>query len=189
LVRDGVSEEAFVERRRSREANLAPPALIFPALQVNPAAARRERTDLSTTARHACSGRRRFAMSYYFSRTIEAPFSDVVDRTREALAQEGFGVITEIDVTKTLKTKIGVDFRPYLILGACNPALAHEALKLEDKVGTMLPCNVVVQDAGGGRTEIAAIDPAASMQAIDNPRLREKAGEVAGKLKAALQRI
>ena len=128
-------------------------------------------------------------MSYYFSTTIPATFEAAVARTREALAQEGFGVITEIDVAKTLNTKIGVDFRPYLILGACNPALAHEALKLEDKVGTMLPCNVVVQDAGGGRIEIAAIDPVASMQAIDNPQLSEKAALVASKLKAALAQI
>lgn len=128
-------------------------------------------------------------MSYYFAKTIDASFDAAVARTREALGQEGFGVITEIDVAKTLKTKIGVDFRRYLILGACNPALAYEALKLEDKVGAMLPCNVVVQDAGGGRVEIAAIDPVASMQAIDNPHLAEKAGLVAGKLKAALARI
>lgn len=128
-------------------------------------------------------------MSYYFSRIIEAPFEAAVARTRAALAQEGFGVITEIDVTQTLKTKIGVDFRPYLILGACNPALAHEALKLEDKVGAILPCNVVVQDAGGGRIEVAAIDPVASMQAIDNAALKDKAGEVAEKLRAAVAKI
>ena len=128
-------------------------------------------------------------MSYYFARTIEAPFETAVARTRDALGREGFGVITEIDVAKTLKTKLGVDFRPYLILGACNPALAHEALKLEDKVGTMLPCNVVVQDLGAGRAEIAAIDPVASMRAIDNPKLAEKAGAVAEKLKAALAQI
>ena len=125
-------------------------------------------------------------MTYYFSKTIEGPFDQAVARTREALSKEGFGVISEIDVSKTLKNKIGVDFRPYLILGACNPALAHEALKLEDKVGTMLPCNVVVQVAGGGRTEVAAIDPAASMQAIDNSALKEKAAEVGAKLRAAL---
>jgi uncharacterized protein (DUF302 family) len=128
-------------------------------------------------------------MTYYFSKTIDAPFADAVARAREALAQEGFGVITEIDVARTLKTKLDVDFRPYLILGACNPALAHEALKLEDKVGTMLPCNVVVQDAGGGRSEIAAIDPVASMQAIDNPQLQSKAAQVSEKLKTALARI
>jgi uncharacterized protein (DUF302 family) len=128
-------------------------------------------------------------LSCYFARTIDAPFKAAVTRTREALNQEGFGVIAEIDVAKTLKTKIGVDFRPYLILGASNPALAHEALKVEDKVGTMLPCNVVVQAAGSDRTEVAAIDPVASMQAIDNPRLAEKAGLVAAKLAAALARI
>ena len=128
-------------------------------------------------------------MSYYFSRTIEAPFEEAVHRAREALAAEGFGVITEIDVTKTLKTKIGEDFRPYLILGACNPRLAHEALKLEDKVGTMLPCNVVVQDAGSGRSEIAAIDPEASMAAIPNAALKQKAHAVGEKLRAALARI
>ena len=125
-------------------------------------------------------------MTYYFSKTIEAPFDEAVARTRDALAKEGFGVISEIDVSKTLKSKIGVEFRPYLILGACNPALAHEALKLEDKVGTMLACNIVVQDAGGGRTEVAAIDPAASMQAIDNAALKNKAAEVGAKLQAAL---
>lgn len=128
-------------------------------------------------------------MSYYFSTTLDMPFEEAVARTREALAAEGFGVITEIDVTKTLKTKIGADFRPYLILGACNPRMAHEALQIEDKVGTMLPCNVVVQDAGGGRTEVAAIDPEASMQAIGNPALAQKAREVGDRLKSALSRL
>ncbi|MFC7694762.1 DUF302 domain-containing protein, partial [Paeniroseomonas aquatica] len=88
-------------------------------------------------------------------------------RTREALKLEDFGAIAEIDVQKTFKSKIGVDFRPYLILGACNPTMAHEALQVEDKVGTMLPCNVVVQERAEGRVEIAAIDPVASMQAIE----------------------
>jgi uncharacterized protein (DUF302 family) len=128
-------------------------------------------------------------LSYYFTKTIEAPFDAAVARTRQALAEEGFGVISEIDVAKTLKTKIDVDFRPYLILGACNPGLAHEALKIEDKVGTMLPCNVVVQAAASGRIEIAAVDPVASMQAIGNPQLAQKASLVADKLKAALARI
>lgn len=128
-------------------------------------------------------------MTYYFSRIIEGGFDEVVGRTREALKQEGFGVITEIDVQATLKTKIDVDFRRYLILGACNPAMAHEALQIEDKVGTMLPCNVVVQERSDGRIEVAAIDPVASMQSIGNPALSEKAAEVAAKLKAALERI
>jgi len=128
-------------------------------------------------------------MSYYFAKTLDAPFEEAVAKTRAALAEEGFGVITEIDVQKTLKTKIGVDFRPYLILGACNPALAHEALKLEDKVGTMLPCNVVVQQVADGRTEVAAIDPVASMAAIPNPTLAAKAAMVGEKLKAAIARL
>lgn len=128
-------------------------------------------------------------MSYYFSKLIEGDFADVVGRTREALKQEGFGIITEIDVQATLKSKIGVDFRPYLILGACNPAMAHEALQIEDKVGAMLPCNVVVQQRADGAVEVAAIDPVASMQAIDNPDLKEKASMIAGKLKKALGRI
>ena len=128
-------------------------------------------------------------MSYYFSKTVDLPFDQAVAKTREALSLEGFGVITEIDVRKTLKAKIDVDFRPYLILGACNPRLAYEALQIEDKVGTMLPCNVVIQDAGGGRTEVAAIDPVASMQAIDNPKLTSKASAVAEKLRAALSHL
>ena len=128
-------------------------------------------------------------MSYYFARTIEASFDDVVSRTREALMAEGFGVITEIDVQKTLKTKINVDFRPYLILGACNPTMAYQALQLEDNVGAMLPCNIVVQQRSEGTVEVAAIDPVASMQAIENPALTEKATEVAAKLRSALDRI
>lgn len=128
-------------------------------------------------------------MSYYFSRVIEGDFAEVVSRTRVALKHEGFGVITEIDVQATLKSKIGVDFRPYLILGACNPAMAHEALQIEDKVGAMLPCNVVVQQRADGAVEVAAIDPVASMQAIDNAALKEKAAAIADKLQQALGRI
>ena len=125
-------------------------------------------------------------MSYYFGKTIDGPFDQAVAVVREALKAEGFGVITEIDVQVTLKTKIGVDFRPYLILGACNPAMAHEALKLEDKVVAMLPCNVVVQALPDGRVEVAAIDPVASMQAIDNPALLQTAGLVADKLRSVV---
>jgi uncharacterized protein (DUF302 family) len=128
-------------------------------------------------------------VSYYHARTIQASFEDAVGRTREALQAEGFGVITEIDVQKTLKNKINVDFRRYLILGACNPAMAHQALKIEDKVGTMLPCNVVVQERSEGTVEIAAIDPVASMQAIENPALSEMAAEVSAKLRSAVDRI
>ena len=128
-------------------------------------------------------------MSYYFAKTIEAPFGEAVSRARDALKAEGFGIITEIDIQKTFKSKIGVDFRPYLILGACNPAMAHQALQVEDKVGTMLPCNVVVQERTDGTIEVAAIDPVASMQAIDNAALKEKAADVAAKRRNAVQRI
>lgn len=128
-------------------------------------------------------------MTYYIARSLSEPFDEAVLRTRAALAEEGFGIITEIDVRQTLKSKIGVDFRPYLILGACNPSLAHEALLLEDKVGAMLPCNVVVQALGDHQTEVAAIDPVASMQAIDNPELKAKAAVVAEKLRAAIERL
>ena len=127
-------------------------------------------------------------MAYYFSTLLDGDFAAAVARVREALKAEGFGVITEIDIQKTLKEKIGADFRPYLILGACNPALAHEALQLEDKVGTMLPCNVVVQQTGEG-IEVAAIDPVASMQAIPNAMLVEKAGQVAARLRRAIESL
>ena len=121
-------------------------------------------------------------MSYYLGKVLPIAFEEAITRTIAALAKEGFGVLTDIDVRDTLKKKIGVEFPSYRILGACNPALAHEALKLESKVGTMLPCNVVVRDAGNGQTEVAAIDPVASMQAIDNPGLKLAAEQVRAKL-------
>ena len=128
-------------------------------------------------------------VTYYFSKTLPAGFDDAVRRTTEALKQEGFGIITEIDVKETFKKKLGIEFRNYRILGACNPTLAHDALKLEDKVGTMLPCNVVVQDAAGDAVEVAAIDPVASMLAIDNPFLKKAAEEVRERLKKAIARL
>lgn len=128
-------------------------------------------------------------MSYYFAKTLAIGFDDAVRRATEVLKQEGFGIITEIDVKDTFKKKMNVDFRNYRILGACNPSLAHEALQIEDKVGTMLPCNVVVQDIGGGRTEIAAIDPVASMRAIENPRLKEAAVRVQTKLRHVIESL
>ncbi len=128
-------------------------------------------------------------MTYYFSKTLPIGFDEAVQRTIGALQREGFGIITEIDVKQTLKAKIGVDFRNYRILGACNPKLAHEALQLEDKIGTMLPCNVVVQEVGSNRTEIAAIDPVASMQAIDNPRLKQAAARVQALLRKAIEAL
>ena len=124
-------------------------------------------------------------MSYYFAKTLPVGFDAAVARATAALKQQGFGVITEIDVKQTLKAKIGVDFRSYRILGACNPKLAHEALQLEDKIGTMLPCNVVVREIAADKTEVAAIDPVASMAAIDNPRLKAAAQQV----QALLQKV
>lgn len=128
-------------------------------------------------------------MPYYFSKTLLLGFDEAVRSTTEALKNEGFGIITEIDVKETLRKKLGIEFRNYRILGACNPALAHEALLLEDKVGTMLPCNVVVQEVGEGKVEVAAIDPVASMTAIDNPRLKRAAETVQAKLKKVIEAL
>ena len=128
-------------------------------------------------------------MTYYLSKMLRVPFEDAIARTTDALRKEGFGIITQIDVKETLKAKVGVDFPPYRILGACNPTLAYEALKIENKVGTMLPCNVVVRDAGSGGTEVAAIDPVASMQAIDNPELKRAAENVRMKLQRVVDQL
>ena len=122
-------------------------------------------------------------MIYHISRTLDAGFDDAVARITEALKAEGFGVLTQIDIAATLKAKLGKDFRPYRILGACNPALAFEALGSEDHVGLMLPCNVVVQQREAGRVEVSAIDPSAPMRAIGNPALDGIAGTVRDKLK------
>lgn len=122
-------------------------------------------------------------MSYHFSKKLDLPFDQSVSRVAEALKKEGFGVLTDIDVSATMKVKLGEDFRPYRILGACNPQLAYRALKVEDKIGTMLPCNVIVQQQQGGSVEVSAVDPVASMQAIHNPELAELAAEVRTKLK------
>ena len=123
--------------------------------------------------------------TYYFTKTVEMPFDQAVEHVTEALKQEGFGVLTEIDVRATLKKKLDVDFRPYRILGACNPQFAYQALQAEDKIGTMLPCNVIVQDAGDGRTEVAAVDPIASMQAVENEQL----GAIAAEVRERLRRV
>ena len=128
-------------------------------------------------------------MSYYFSKILPVGFDEAVRRATEALKQQGFGVLTDIDVKQTLKAKIGADFRNYRILGACNPRLAHEALQREDKIGTMLPCNVVVQEVDANRTEIAAIDPIASMRAIENPQLEEIAARVQGLMRNVVESL
>ena len=128
-------------------------------------------------------------MSYYLNKVLATSFDEAVNRAIDSLKKEGFGVLTEIDVSATLKKKLNVDFPNYRILGACNPALALEALKLENKVGTMLPCNVVVRDAGNGQIEVAAIDPVASMQAIDNPALKQAATQVRAKLEKVIANL
>ena len=128
-------------------------------------------------------------MSYYFAKTIESTFDEAIEKVTALLMENGFGVLTEIDVKATLKKKLDVDFQPYTILGACNPSFAHKALQAENKIGAMLPCNVVVQDIGGGRIEVAAVDPAASMQAVDNPALESIAGEVRGMLQAVIDKL
>ncbi len=127
--------------------------------------------------------------SYYFSKTLAVPLAQGVVSVIEALKKEGFGILTEIDVQETLKKKLGVDFRPYRILGACNPPFAYKALQAEDKIGLMLPCNVIVQEISSGSIEVSAIDPVASMQAVDNPQLREVAQQVRLKLKKVIESL
>jgi uncharacterized protein (DUF302 family) len=128
-------------------------------------------------------------MPYYISKTIEAPFDNAVARTRRALADEDFEVVNELDVTAVLKRGLGTDLRPYVILGACHPRLTFDALDIADKVGPLLPCNVIVQDAGGGFTEVAAIDPVANMHTVGNLALRAQAQIVGRKLRAAVARV
>lgn len=128
-------------------------------------------------------------MTYYFNKTVRLGFDEAVSRITQALKEEGFGILTEIDVKSTLKKKLDVDFRKYRILGACNPPFAYKALQAEDKIGTMLPCNVIVQETADGEVEIAAIDPIASMKAIDNPGLREIAATIAQKLKNIVENV
>jgi uncharacterized protein (DUF302 family) len=126
-------------------------------------------------------------MSYYFSKQVAGEFEQVIERVITCLKAEGFGVLTKINVKETLKTKLDVDFRPYVILGTCNPSYAYQALKAEDKIGTMLPCSVIVQELSAGQIEVAAIDPAASMMAIENKSLEPIAGEVRDKLARAIE--
>jgi uncharacterized protein (DUF302 family) len=126
-------------------------------------------------------------MSYYFSKTVDDSFDDAVERVTARLADAGFGVLTTIDVSATLKKKIDVDFQRYTILGACNPGFAYKALLAEDKIGTMLPCNVIVQETGDGKVEIAAVNPVASMMAIQNESLAGIAGEVQTMLKNVIE--
>ncbi len=126
-------------------------------------------------------------MSYYFSKIVDDNFEDAIERVTKHLADAGFGVLTTIDVSATLKKKIDVDFQRYTILGACNPGFAHKALLAEDKIGTMLPCNVIVQETADGKVEVAAVDPMASMMAIQNEALGDIASQVQGMLKNVIE--
>jgi uncharacterized protein (DUF302 family) len=128
-------------------------------------------------------------MTYHFSKTCAVLFEDAITKVTDALKAEGFGILTEIDVTETLKKKLSVDFRKYRILGACNPSLAYQALQAEDKIGTMLPCNIIVQEHGDGTVEVSAVDPVASMRAIENPGLGAVAEQVRGKLKKVIDSL
>ncbi|KKK64217.1 hypothetical protein LCGC14_2986470, partial [marine sediment metagenome] len=122
-------------------------------------------------------------MQYSFNKILDMSFDDAVNRAIDELKKEGFGVLTDIDVQTTLKNKLDVDFRKYRILGACNPSFAYRALQAESRIGTMLPCNVVVQETEEGKIEVSAIDPIASMQAIENPELKDIADQVRAMLK------
>ncbi len=127
-------------------------------------------------------------MDYHFTRTMDISFEDAVDKVTQALKKEGFGVLTQINVRDTLKKKLNVDFKEYLILGACNPEFAYKALQSEDKIGTMLPCNVIVQESST-KIEVSAINPIASMQAVKNQSLSEVAKIVTDKLKRVIESI
>jgi uncharacterized protein (DUF302 family) len=128
-------------------------------------------------------------MSYCFSKIVNDDFDTAISNVTEELKKEGFGILTEIDVKETLKKKLDVDFRKYKILGACNPHFAHQALLAEDTIGTMLPCNVIVQERDNGKVEVAAVDPVASMMAIKNEKLGEVANEVREKLKKVIDNL
>src|SRR4030043_2096187 len=126
---------------------------------------------------------RRNVMRYYFSKVLNVSFEEAIAKVTDELKKEGFGILTDIDVKEALKKKLNVDFKQYRILGACNPPFAYQALQAEDKISTMLPCNVIVQEHAEGNVEVAAVDPVASMMAIDNPKLRDVAEQERMKLK------
>lgn len=128
-------------------------------------------------------------MSYYFNTVLECSFEDAIERVTDELKREGFGILSEIDVQAALKKKLNVDFKKYKILGACNPPYAYQALQVEEKIGTMLPCNIIVLEKEDGRIEVAAIDPVASMQAIANPQLQDTADQVQAKLKKIIESL
>ncbi|CAM4021120.1 DUF302 domain-containing protein [Gillisia hiemivivida] len=128
-------------------------------------------------------------MKYYFNKTLHEDFEKVIDKVTDELKKEGFGILTDIDIKETLKEKLDVDFKKYRILGACNPSYAHKALEAEDKIGTMLPCNVIVQEVSKGVIEVAAVNPMASMQAVDNEILAEIASDITTKLENVIEKL
>jgi uncharacterized protein (DUF302 family) len=128
-------------------------------------------------------------MSYYFNKIIDMPFEEAIDHVSAELKKEGFGVLTQIDVKETLKKKLDVDFRKYHILGACNPPFAYKALQAEDKIGVMLPCNVILQETADHKIEVAAVDPIASMQGVENSGLADIATQVQGKLQRVIENL
>lgn len=128
-------------------------------------------------------------MNYYFNKTVSGDFDQVVEKVTEELKKEGFGVLTEIDIKATLKKKLDVDFYNYRILGACNPPFAYKALQAEDKIGAMLPCNVIVQERKPGEIEVSVVDPVASMQAVENEKLAEIANEIRIKLNKVISNV
>lgn len=128
-------------------------------------------------------------MNYYFNKTIASDFESVKKRVIEELGKEGFGILSEIDVKATFEKKLEIDFRKYQILGACNPHFAHKAITAEDKIGTMLPCNVVLQELENGDIEVAAINATASMQAVENSKVAEIAKEISGRLKKVVDAL
>ncbi|MBL1215197.1 MAG: DUF302 domain-containing protein [Ignavibacteriae bacterium] len=128
-------------------------------------------------------------MSYYFTKTISTTFDNAIKKVTDELKEEGFGILTEIDVKETLKNKLNVDFKKYRILGACNPPFAYKALQAEDRIGAMLPCNVIVIEQAENKIEVSAVDPVASMQAVDNESLNDIANEVQSKLKKVIDSL
>lgn len=128
-------------------------------------------------------------MAYYIAATVDGPFDEAIERVRGALAEEGFGVLSDIDVRATMKARLDVEFRNYRILGACNPAFAHKALTSEERIGTMLPCNVIVQERADGEVEVAAVDPVASMSAVENAALAPIATEVRARLERVVRSL
>jgi uncharacterized protein (DUF302 family) len=126
---------------------------------------------------------------YYFNKIVDSSFDEAIVRVTEELKKEGFGILTEIDVAATMKKKLDVDFRPYRILGACNPPFAHKALTAEPHIGIYLPCNVIVQDAGNGKTEVAAVDPLAAMSRVENSDLEPVAREIQVKLQRVIENL